>query len=153
MPERDRHMPGLMPERDGYIPGVPCAVDTSQPDPEAAVDFYGGLFGWEFEDVVPPESEGKYFVARLRGRDVAAVGSIPEAAPPTAMWNTCIWVDRADETASKVRGAGGGVAMEPFDVMDAGRMAVFTDPEGAAFRVWQAQGGQGRANSSTSRAH
>ena len=29
--------------------------------------------------------------------------------------------------------------MEPFDVMDAGRMAVFADPEGAAFCVWQAK--------------
>jgi uncharacterized protein len=132
-----------MPERDGYIPGVPCWVDTSQPDPEAAVDFYGGLFGWEFEDVMPPGSEGKYFIARLHGGEVAAVGSIPEAAPPTAMWNTYIWVDSADETASKVRDAGGGVVMEPFDVMDAGRMAVFTDPEGAAFCVWQAKENKG----------
>ena len=53
-----------MPERDGYIPGVPCWVDASEPDPEAAIDFYGGLFGWEFEDVMPPSSEGKYFIAR-----------------------------------------------------------------------------------------
>jgi predicted enzyme related to lactoylglutathione lyase len=128
-----------MPERDGYIPGVPCWLDTSQPDPEAAVDFYSGLFGWEFEDVMPPGSEGRYFIARLRGGDVAAVGSIPEAAPPMAMWNTYVWVDSADETASKVRDAGGGVVMEPFDVMDAGRMAVFTDSEGAAFCVWQAK--------------
>ena len=128
-----------MPERDGYIPGVPCWVDTSQPDPEAAVDFYSGLFGWEFEDVMPPGSEGKYFIARLHGGDVAAVGSIPEAAPPIASWNTYVWVDSADETASKVRDAGGGVVTEPFDVMDAGRMAVFTDPEGAAFCVWQAK--------------
>jgi uncharacterized protein len=128
-----------MPERDGYIPGVPCWVDTSQPDPEAAVDFYSGLFGWEFADVMPPGSEGKYFIGRLRGDDVAAVGSIPEAAPPMAMWNTYVWVDSADDTASKVRDAGGGVIMEPFDVMDAGRMAVFTDPEGAAFCIWQAK--------------
>lgn len=139
MPERDEYMPGLVAERDGYIPGVPCWVDASEPDPEAAVGFYSGLFGWEFEDVMPPGSEGKYFIARLRGGDVAAVGSIPEAAPPTAMWNTYIWVDSADETASKVRDAGGGVVMEPFDVMDAVRMAVFTDPEGAAFCVWQAK--------------
>ena len=96
-----------MPERDGYIPGVPCWVDTSQPDPEAAVDFYSGLFGWEFEDVMPPGSPGKYFVARLHGGDVAAVGSIPEGAPPVATWNTYVWVDSADETASKVRDAGG----------------------------------------------
>ena len=132
-----------MPERDGYIPGVPCWVDTSQPDPEAAVDFYRGLFGWEFEDVMPPESEGKYFMARLRGGDVAAVGSIPEAAPPMAMWNTYIWVDSADDAASKVRDAGGGVLMEPFDVMDAGRMAVVTDREGAVFSVWQAKRNKG----------
>jgi uncharacterized protein len=128
-----------MPQRDGYMPGVPCWVDTSQPDPEAAVGFYSGLFGWEFEDVMPPGSEAKYFIGRLRGGDVAAVGSIPEAAPPTAMWNTYVWVDSADETASKVRDAGGGVVMEPFDVMESGRMAVFTDPEGAAFCVWQAK--------------
>jgi predicted enzyme related to lactoylglutathione lyase len=128
-----------MPERDGYIPGVPCWIDTSQPDPEGAVAFYRDLFGWEFEDVMPPGSPGKYFIARIRGGDVAAVGSVPEAAPPAAMWNTYVWVDSADDTASKVRDAGGSVVMEPFDVMDAGRMAVFTDPEGAAFCVWQAK--------------
>jgi predicted enzyme related to lactoylglutathione lyase len=128
-----------MPERNGYIPGVPCWLDTSQPDPEAAVDFYMGLFGWEFEDVMPPGSEGKYFIARLRGGDVAAVGSIPEAAPAVAMWNTYVWVESADDTASKVRDAGGGVLMEPFDVRGSGRMAVFTDPEGAAFCVWEAK--------------
>jgi uncharacterized protein len=127
-----------MPERDGYIPGVPCWVDTSQPDPDGAVDFYRGLFGWEFEDVMPPGSEGKYYIARLHGGEVAAVGSIPEAAPPMAMWNTYVWVESADETASKVRDAGGSIMMEPFDIMNAGRMAVFTDPEGAAFCVWQA---------------
>ena len=128
-----------MPERDGYIPGVPCWVDTSQPDPAAAVDFYSGLFGWEFADAMPPGSEGKYFIARLHGGDVAAVGSIPAGAPPAAMWNTYVWVDSADETASKVRDAGGRVLIEPFDVPDSGRMAVFTDPEGAAFCVWQAK--------------
>src|SRR5438046_713621 len=128
-----------MLERDGYIPGVPCWVDTTQPDPEAAVDFYRWLFGWEFEDVMPADAPGKYFIGRLRGGDVAAVGSIPDGAPPMALWNTYIWVDDANATASKVFDAGGAVLMEPFDVMDAGRMGVFTDPEGAAFCIWQAK--------------
>lgn len=128
-----------MPERDGYIPGVPCWVDTSQPDPEAAADFYSGLFGWEFEDVMPPGSPGKYFIARILGGDVAAVGSIPEGAPPMAMWNTYVWVESADETTSKVLDAGGTVVMEPFDIMESGRMAVLADPEGAAFCAWQAK--------------
>jgi predicted enzyme related to lactoylglutathione lyase len=127
-----------MPERDGYIPGVPCWVDTSQPDPDAAKDFYGELFGWEMENVMDPGDEGKYYIGRIRGLDAAAVGSIPEGAPPMAMWNTYIWVDSADETASKAKDAGGSVLMETFDVGDSGRMAVLADPEGAAFCVWQA---------------
>jgi uncharacterized protein len=132
-----------MPDRDGYIPGVPCWIDTSQPDHKAAVAFYGGLFGWEFEDVMPAGSEGEYFIGKLGGRMAAAVGSIPQAAPQMAMWNTYIWVDSADDTASKVADAGGKTLMEPFDVMDAGRMAVFADPEGAVFCVWQAKENKG----------
>ena len=132
-----------MPERDGYIPGVPCWIDTSQPDPEAAVSFYGGLFGWEFEDVMPPGAGGQYFIGRIRGGDVAAIGSIPPEAPQMALWNTYIWVTSADETAAKARSAGGGVMMEPFDVMGAGRMAVLTDPAGAAFSLWEAKDHKG----------
>jgi predicted enzyme related to lactoylglutathione lyase len=146
-----------VPERDGYIPGVPCWVDASEPDPDAALEFYGGLFGWEFADVTPASSEGRYFIAQheapgssifdtsgdVRSGDVGAVRSIPEAAPPTAMWNTYFWVDSADEAASKVRDAGGGVVVEPYDFMDAARVAVFTDPEGAAFSVWEAKGHKG----------
>jgi predicted enzyme related to lactoylglutathione lyase len=122
---------------------VPCWIDTSQPDPEAAAEFYGALFGWELEDVMPPDAPGRYFMARIRGKDVAGVGSIPEGAPQMAIWNTYVWVDSADETASKVRDAGGSVMMEPFDVMDAGRMAVFTDPEGAVFFAWEARANKG----------
>jgi predicted enzyme related to lactoylglutathione lyase len=127
-----------MLDRDGYIEGVPCWADTTQPDPEAAAVFYAGLFGWELENVMPDDSPMKYFIARLRGGDVGAVGSQPEGSPPTAVWNTYIWVDDADAAAAKVKAAGGRVLMEPGDVSEAGRMAVFADPEGAAFSVWQA---------------
>jgi uncharacterized protein len=126
-----------MPERDGYLPGVPCWVDTSQPDPASAADFYAGLFGWELEDVMPPDAPGSYFMARIRGGDVAAVSGQPEGAPPMATWNTYVAVESADDTAAKVREAGGTVLSDPFDVMDSGRMAVFADPEGAVFSVWQ----------------
>jgi predicted enzyme related to lactoylglutathione lyase len=134
-----------MSAQDRYIAGVPCWVDTTQPDPEAATAFYGDLFGWEFEDSMPPGSPGRYFTARLRGEDVAAVGSGAEGGPPTAVWNTYVWVEDADETAGKVRDAGGTVLMEPDDVGDAGRMAIFADPAGAAFSIWQAKAHRGAA--------
>jgi predicted enzyme related to lactoylglutathione lyase len=128
-----------MPKRDRYIPGVPCWVDTSHPDPQAAVAFYTGLFGWDFKDVMPPGSAGEYHIAQLQGGDVAAVGSQPQGAPPVAVWNTYIAVESADDAAASVRAAGGRIISEPFDVMEAGRMAVCADPEGAVFGVWQAK--------------
>jgi predicted enzyme related to lactoylglutathione lyase len=128
-----------MPERSGYIPGVPCWVDSSQPDPQAALPFYSGLFGWEFENAMPEGAAGEYFMARIRGGDVAAVGSIPDGAPLTACWNSYVAVASADDAAAKVTAAGGTVLSVPFDVMDAGRMAVVADPEGAVFCVWEAK--------------
>ena len=69
---------------------------------------------------------------RRRGRWIAA------RRRAGGVWNTYIWVESADDTVSKVLAAGGRVVTDPFDVSEAGRMAVFTDPEGAAFCVWQA---------------
>ena len=124
-------------ERNGFPPGVPCWIDTAQPDPMVAAAFYGALFGWEYEDRMPAGAPGQYLVARLRGRDVAAVGSQLDSASPVPAWSTYIWVDSADETAAKVAGAGGAVLGPPFDVLDAGRMAVCADPAGAMFHLWQ----------------
>ena len=136
-------MPGLLPERDGYIPGVPCWVDTSQPDPDAAVGFYSSLFGWEFEDVMPPDSEAKYFIGRLRGpqrcrrrldpRGGAAPGDVEHLHLGRQRRRDCVH----DSRGRRERRDG------TFDVMDAGRMAVFTDPEGAAFCVWEAKENKG----------
>ena len=53
------------------------------------------------------------------------------------MWATYVNVESADDTAAKVTAAGGQVIVPPMDVMDVGRMAVFTDSVGAFFSVWQ----------------
>jgi predicted enzyme related to lactoylglutathione lyase len=139
-----------MPDRDGYIPGVPCWIDTSQPDPAAAVEFYSGLFGWQCEQVTPSESEYRYSFARIRGRDVAAIGSVPEGAPAAAMWNMYVAVESIEETTAKVLDAGGMSLRGPLDLMPNVRMAAFADPEGATFNLWQA--GSTKAHKSSTRA-
>ena len=125
-----------MSERTEYKPGTPSWVDQSSSDPAAAADFYGKLFGWDAENRMPDDADGQYFMATLRGKEVAALGSNPvEGVPPH--WNTYITVESADDAAAAVKAAGGMIAMEPFDVFDAGRMAACADPAGAFFMVWQ----------------
>lgn len=132
-----------MQERNEYPPGVPCWIDSGQPDPAAAAEFYGGLFGWELEETMPAEAPGHYFIGRLEGREVAAVGSLPPQLPQVAAWNTYVCVESADESAAKAQDAGGAELMAPFDVFEAGRMALLADPAGAMFCIWQPNQMQG----------
>jgi uncharacterized protein len=129
-----------MPKRTSYAQGTPNWVDLQTTDTAGAKAFYGQLFGWMFDDQPMPQG-GPYSMATLGGESVAAIApQSPElaaaGAPP--MWNTYLAVDSVDDTAAKVEAAGGQVAMAPFDVMDAGRMAFIIDPSGAAVALWQA---------------
>jgi predicted enzyme related to lactoylglutathione lyase len=119
---------------DSYEPGTPSWVDLGSPDPAAAAEFYSGLFGWTVADQGP--EAGGYRMAFLRDRPVAGLG--PQMQPDIPpYWTTYISVADADAVSKGVSGAGGQVFLEPMDVLDVGRMAVFADPTGAPFAVWQ----------------
>jgi predicted enzyme related to lactoylglutathione lyase len=135
-----------MSERVRYPAGVPCWVDTLQPDPRAALDFYGALFGWEFDGPGPMRDDppGEYFVAQIEGRDVAGIGSLPDlGAPAVPSWNTSIRVDSADDAAEHAKATGASLLAGPLDALPAGRLAVLVDPVGAAFCLWEARAREG----------
>ncbi|NMR30248.1 VOC family protein [Crystallibacter degradans] len=119
-----------------YPLGVPCWIDTEQPDVEAAIEFYGGIFGWTFEDVMPPESPDRYVIVKLDGQDVGAIAGPREG---TAKWNTYVSVDSADAAAERLVAAGAVLRSAPADAGEGGRGAVLTDPEGVEFRLWEAK--------------
>jgi uncharacterized protein len=121
--------------RETYPAGVSCFVDTERTDVDAAMAFYGGLFGWSYKDVSPAGAP-RFALAQIDGLDVAGIGAASNGAP--AAWNTYIAVDDADAVVARVEAAGGKTLLAPLDFGEAGRMAVFADPEGAVFRVWQA---------------
>jgi len=116
-------------------PGMPIWVDLASRDLERAKTFYSKLFGWQ-PFVIPDPKAGGYTMLRLNGKDVAAVSPAQGPDQPAA-WSVYFATDNADATARAVREAGGRVIAEPFDVLDSGRMAAFTDPTGAFFSVWQ----------------
>jgi uncharacterized protein len=120
-----------------YAPGIPCWVDYSSPDIDATVSFYSDVLGWDVPEAENAEQTGGYRVANIGGSGVAGLMPAMQEGQPAA-WQTYIAVENADETAAKVQAAGGQVIAEPMDVMELGRMAVFTDPEGAFIAIWQA---------------
>ena len=121
-------------EREGFPPGVPCWVDTQQPDRDAALRFYGAVFGWSFENHLQRGDRG-YDVATLGGRVVAAIGSGP--SDTTATWTTYIGVDDVEAAVAHVEAAGGTVVAPPLRAGNAGRLALVTDPTGANLALWQ----------------
>lgn len=128
--------------RDDYPTGVPCWIDLSPPDPEAAADFYARLLGWEFEDAAPAGA-GPYLIARLGGATVAAIGAPAAYDPSAPAWTTYVSVEDADAAAARVHDAGGAVVAGPEEVGAAGRLVACTDPEGAAFRLWEPRARRG----------
>jgi uncharacterized protein len=133
-----------MSERDGFQPGVPSWVDVMGPDIDQLTEFYGAVFGWDFTGPgeMPGDPPGKYFVAQLRGRDVAGVASLPpQSGGPR--WNTYIEVESVDRTAADIEHAGGAILAPPFDAPPAGRIAVAADPTGASFAIWEPRGRRG----------
>jgi predicted enzyme related to lactoylglutathione lyase len=126
-------------EMSSYDPGVPCWIDLGTPDVEKAAAFYSDLFGWECPEGT--EETGGYRVCTLRGK--AAAGLMTQQNPGPPAWTSYVNVTSADETAAAVTANSGQAFMPPMDVLDIGRMAIFADPVGAVFGVWQARAFKG----------
>lgn len=123
-----------MGERTSHPPGTFSWADLSTSDPEAAKQFYIALFGWEPDDL-PIPGDGVYTMLHSDGRAAAALSGAQPGMPPH--WSSYVTVASADDAAAKATELGATVLAEPFDVMEAGRMAVIQDPTGAAFSVWE----------------
>jgi uncharacterized protein len=129
-----------MAEFTEYAPGTPSWVDLQSTDVDKAVAFYGALFGWDRQDLGP--DAGGYGFFLKNGKMVAGVGPTMAPQQPSA-WSTYINVSDADATVAKAKENGGTVAVEPMDVMTAGRMAFVADPTGAVIGLWQARDHKG----------
>ena len=126
---------GQMSKVTSYAPGTPCWVDLSCADIDASVSFYADLFGWESGEAglggdrrLPPRP-----LRRRRRRRADA--EVQSRAPQ--MWNTHISVADAAATAAKVTAAGGTVIARAGRGAGPRHAAVFKDPDGAAFAIWQ----------------
>jgi uncharacterized protein len=114
-------------------------IELGTTDADAAKRFYGGLFGWQFDDM-PAGPDMIYSMAKLNGQHVGAVykmGAEMKGVP--SHWASYVTVNNLEETTNKAKANGGKIHKEPFDVMDVGRMSVVEDPSGATIMLWEAK--------------
>jgi predicted enzyme related to lactoylglutathione lyase len=116
-------------------PGHFCWFNMLTPRPEEACAFFGALLGWRFTEMPGPHG----YLVHLGGRNIGGIWdqngpNTPKDAP--AHIGLSVKVESADAACAEVARLGGS-AQPAFDVMDAGRMAVCTDPNGAQFDVWE----------------
>jgi predicted enzyme related to lactoylglutathione lyase len=124
-----------MTNKDSYQPGEPTWIDLGSPDTDASVAFYGALFGWTATE--GREDFGGYRNFLKVDRTVAGLMPLMSEHQPPA-WSCYVRTDDADKTSAVIAENGGTVVAEPMDVGSLGRMALFTDPSGAFFGIWQA---------------
>jgi predicted enzyme related to lactoylglutathione lyase len=134
-----------MTKINGQAAGNFVWLELATPDQDAAKRFYGEIFGWTAQDF-PMGPESAYTMFSLGGSLTGAAYTLSEperAAGLRPHWQLYIAVEDADATAERAKGLGASVVHAPFDVMNFGRMAVFQDPTGAFFSVWQARDHKG----------
>lgn len=105
-------------------------VEIPTDDTGKSKDFWGGLFGWEFESYPGPS---EYHMARLG--ETQGVG-ITNMEPGKRGLRTYLDVDDINSSAGRVKELG-GEASDPMPVPSMGWFSVCKDPDGNEFGLWQ----------------
>ena len=117
--------------------GALCWNDLGTPDVDAAKAFYGGLFGWTFDEA--SEQDPMQYTTIRNGEttngSVHLQGELERGTLPS--WLAYFATADLEVTNSKLSELGGRVIVEPLEVPAGGRVSVVTDPQGAAFGLFK----------------
>lgn len=123
-----------------HAEGSFCWLEIRTTERVASQSFYGGLFGWKFEDIRLPSGETVYTLASLEGRCAAGMcepAPAQRAAGMPAFWNPFLLVADVGNALSAAKEQGAKPLAEAREFHGAGSLATATDPGGAEFSVWQ----------------
>lgn len=115
--------------------GTVCWADLVTAEPEAASEFYAGVFGWQF--VKSPTDSTGYL--HIKSGD-ANIGGIPPAngnpgVPPH--WMLYFSASDIDITTNKAGSLGATTLLPVTEIPETGNISVLSDPQGAMFALYQ----------------
>lgn len=102
-------------------------------DIPGAMQFYQSVCGWQVDRTATPE--GEYYVCTIDDEPVAGImdiSSMPNLDGTGSVWFTYLAVDDLDAALREAEAAGGVIQRQPFSIPLVGRIAIVTDPGGAA---------------------
>lgn len=111
-------------------------------DAAAAREFYGGLFGWSFEE--SKEAAGRYWNITREGEVIGSVFAADPDELDSPLWLVSVSAPDVDGAASRARDLGAAITVEPTDLPNRGRYAVLEDPQGAFFVLLRSTSGDPR---------
>ena len=107
--------------------------ELSTSDVDKALAFYEKTFGYSHDTMAMPD--GTYCILKVgSGRGHAGVYKASMAAQPT-LWTPYVHVADTDAAVAKAKGLGANIVVPPTDIPQVGRLAIFTDPQGAVLAV------------------
>ncbi|MEE9450828.1 MAG: VOC family protein [Ignavibacteriaceae bacterium] len=110
--------------------------DLLTDDVESVKTFYGGLFGWKFDN--SGDLSGVYTTILLNGEPIGGIVSLEkreDGVQYASQWMEYISTNDVDKAASFASQSNCKIIRKPFDIMNRGRLAIFTDPQGALIAV------------------
>jgi predicted enzyme related to lactoylglutathione lyase len=108
-------------------------------DVTTARDFYSQLFGWRYQ---PYTSGAKtYTLLSHNGKSIAGIVELESGSQNENQWVSYISVVDVKRAFRHVTANGGKVLLSPRLFHQQGELAIFTDPEGAAFGVLNSMSG------------
>lgn len=119
------------------VEGTLCWADLMTRDTARAEKFYSGLLGWTFgKDEKDPSGythikNGEEFIGGMPPSSHLQ-GNIPPHWIPYFLVNNC------DATIAKAKSQGAKTCVPATNLENVGRFAVLSDPQGAAFAIFQA---------------
>ncbi|MFD5030403.1 VOC family protein [Streptomyces sp. NPDC058220] len=115
------------------VAGAPCWVTLLSRELSASQAFYGDVLGWTYR---PAGLGDDFCVALTDGLPVAGIGALAGSLQVAVSWTPYFAVADVDEAAARIRERGATVAVGPL-AFQSGRAALATDPDGAAFGIWE----------------
>jgi predicted enzyme related to lactoylglutathione lyase len=109
-------------------------MELSTSDVNAAKEFYQAVFGWQYQDVQMPE--GSYTMVMAGDKMIGGMQPNPMPEMPSN-WLGYVGVESVARTLSVIEEHGGKVILGETPAGEMGKLAVFCDPQGAMFAIWE----------------